>query len=65
MIRVKAKMLGFMNGSRVYPGTELVVEDHLFSSKWMDRLDPEPVQEIVRPARKKVVTAVSQNEEVL
>lgn len=48
---VKAKEMGFHNGSRVRPGTTFTVSD-TFQAKWVEEVEPAspPVVEQVEPA---------------
>lgn len=45
-MKVRAKFaagkFGFANGRRMYDGDEFDIEPHLFSAKWMEKLEEEP-----------------------
>ena len=39
-MKVKATKQGFYGMKRIYPGTIFEIEDKLFSSLWMENLEP-------------------------
>jgi len=51
-MKVRAKSVGFYNGSRVRPGAvfELLDPKH-FSDKWMEKVAKDAVTEVPKPAK--------------